>query len=180
MESEGTPIDVRERFQQLYEQLRDVADGILRHPAHSITPGDLVHDAFLELQREEQRRLAHDRSQLGPKPDSVFKACFGAACRDVLADRYRRKNAQKRGGGVEHEPMRSTIPFGGDGPADVQAVHDALSGLAEHDELVAQIVQARLFGGMSVSECADVYQVSASTVDRHWRFGKAWLRERLM
>jgi len=180
MKSEGTPIDVRERFQQLYEQLREVAGGMLRQPAHSITPGDLVHEAFLKLQQEELRRVADDRSLLGPKPDSVFKACFGAACRDVLADRYRKKNAAKRGGDVEHEPARSTIRFGGAGPVDVVVINDALSGLAEHDELVAQIVQARLFGGMSVSECADVYQISARTVDRYWRFGKAWLRERLM
>lgn len=180
MEFEGSEADVRERFQQLYDQLCEVAEAMLRRHPHSIMPGDLVHDAFIDLQQEELRRQAVERSQLGAKPDSVFKACFGAACRDVLADRHRKKRAQKRGGDARHEPPRSSIEFGGDGPVDVAQVNEALEGLSRHDALMARIVEARLFGGLSVPECAQLFGVSASTIDRHWRFGKAWLRERLL
>ena len=59
-------------------------------------------------------------------------------------------------------------------------MHDALAQLAAHDALMARIVEARVYGGLSVAECAELFGVSPSTVDRHWRFGRAWLRERLL
>jgi DNA-directed RNA polymerase specialized sigma24 family protein len=180
MGSEAEPDDVRKRFQQLYDRLCSVAEGVLRRRPQSITPTDLVHEAFVALQQEEQKRQAAARSQLGQKPDSVFKACFGAACRDVLADRRRRQHAKRRGGGVAHEEARSTIAVAGNGPNDEASVNDAIDALRQHDLLMAAIVEARIYGGLSVAECAGLFDVSPSTVDRHWRFGKAWLRERLL
>lgn len=177
---ESSEHDVRKRFQALYTQLCSIAEALLRRHQHSVTPGDLAHDAFLELQREEERRQDARRSQLGDKPDSRFKACFGAACRDVLADRHRRKRRKKRGGGVPHEAARSSIVFGGHGPVDASIVDDALEQLAEHDALMARIVEARIYGGLTVAECAKQFEVSPSKVDRAWRFARAWLRERLL
>ena len=89
MGTEPEANDVRERFAQLYSQLRRVAEALLRKKPHSILPTELVHEAFVELQHEARRRQDAQRSELGGKPHSVFKACFGAACRDVLADRHR-------------------------------------------------------------------------------------------
>ncbi|MCA8951425.1 MAG: hypothetical protein KDE27_18095, partial [Planctomycetes bacterium] len=78
---------VRERFPELYGELRQLAERMLRHrAAASLSPTELVHEAFFKLRDEESRRLRNDRSQLGQKPDESFKACFGAACRDVLGE----------------------------------------------------------------------------------------------
>jgi DNA-directed RNA polymerase specialized sigma24 family protein len=35
----------------------------------------------------------------------------------------------------------------------------------------------RFFGGLEAAESADMLQVSLSSVERDWRFAKAWLRD---
>jgi DNA-directed RNA polymerase specialized sigma24 family protein len=37
----------------------------------------------------------------------------------------------------------------------------------------------RYFAGMTVPETAEVLGISPSTVDRHWRYARAWLRPRV-
>lgn len=173
------PRDVRERFGALYDDLCTIATAMLRTRRGEIVPTELVHEAFVALQREERVRAAQHRSRLGGKPDSVFKACFGAACRDVLADRTRRRNAKKRGGDVDHKAASSSITFAGTGPVEAAVINDALAALERFDPLAARIVEQRVFAEMSIAECAEALAVSASTVDRHWRFAKAWLIRRI-
>ena len=65
------------------------------------------------------------------------------------------------------------------GEVDAAAVGDLLDDLKELDEQLAQLVEARVFGDLSVPECADLLGVSPRTVDRRWAFALQWLRERL-
>ena len=44
---------------------------------------------------------------------------------------------------------------------------------------VAEIVEKRFLGGLTVEEVAFVMDVSASTVEREWRMARAWLRREL-
>ena len=44
---------------------------------------------------------------------------------------------------------------------------------------LAQLVEARVFGDLSVPECAELLGVSPRTVDRRWAFAVKWLKERL-
>jgi RNA polymerase sigma factor (sigma-70 family) len=43
----------------------------------------------------------------------------------------------------------------------------------------AEVVTLRFFGGLSMEEIAEVLSVSVRTVEREWRFAKAWLNSRL-
>ena len=62
---------------------------------------------------------------------------------------------------------------------EVLALHEALDDLEQLDPLKAQIVQLRYFAGMEAAEAAEVLGISERTLHRHWRFIKAWMKNRL-
>jgi DNA-directed RNA polymerase specialized sigma24 family protein len=65
-------------------------------------------------------------------------------------------------------------------PSDeVLAVHEALQELEARDPLKAQIVLLRYFTGLTMDETAAVLGLAERTLDRHWRYIRAWLMERL-
>ena len=171
---------IRERFPVMYESLRQIAGRMMRdQQARSLAPTELVAEAFMKLSSEEDRRVRDDRSMLGAKPDAAFKACFGAACRDVLVDRVRKRVALKRGGGQADAALHSQIMMLDQGEVDAAAVGELLGEMKELDEQLAQLVEARVFGDLSVPECAELLGVSPRTVDRRWAFALNWLKERL-
>ena len=45
--------------------------------------------------------------------------------------------------------------------------------------LVYVALLVRFFGGMEISDIAEVLQINARTVDRDWQFAKAWLHREL-
>jgi RNA polymerase sigma factor (TIGR02999 family) len=174
------PKSVRLRLPGLYSDLKVVCARMLaRQPAASLAPTELLHEAFVELAKEQQGRRAADRSELADKPTVDFKGCFAAACRDVLVDHARKRAAHKRGGGRGREDLRDSIAVDGTPDLDVLAVDEALAKLRELDPLMAEIVESRVFADMTVPECAEALGVSPRTIDRKWQFARAWLRERL-
>ena len=62
---------------------------------------------------------------------------------------------------------------------DVLAVHEALEELQESDPLKAQIVLLRYFTGLTMDETAAVLGLAERTLDRQWRYIRAWLMKRL-
>jgi RNA polymerase sigma factor (sigma-70 family) len=63
--------------------------------------------------------------------------------------------------------------------ADLVALDEALTALAEVDRRKGQVVEMRFFGGLSVKEVAEVLKVSQETVMRDWRLAKVWLLREL-
>lgn len=174
------PDGIRQRFPKIYQELLEVASRMLgKTPPRSVTPSQLTHDAFIKLSGEEVRRRAGARSELGDKPDAVFKACFGAACRDLLVDHARRRGAERHGGMVEREPLSTSIPFEAGDPHDVLEMNDALVALAALDPVLAQVAELRVFGDLTIAECAETLNLPPRTLERKWAFARAWLHSRL-
>ena len=67
--------------------------------------------------------------------------------------------------------------FGGD-PAEILALHELLTDLEKEDSRKASIVSMKFFGGMTAEEIAAVLGTSARTVERDWRFARAWMQKR--
>ena len=63
--------------------------------------------------------------------------------------------------------------------ADVVALDEALTQLAEFDPQQAHLVELRFFGGLSIEEAAGVLGISRTTVKRNWNVAKAWLAREL-
>ncbi|HEY6549458.1 MAG TPA: ECF-type sigma factor [Vicinamibacteria bacterium] len=159
-------------FALVYAELRRRARAQLRRESsgHTLRPTALVNEAYLRLAGQD-RAAWQNRSQ--------FFAVASCMMRRVLVDHARAKRAGKRPDGrarVElNEGLKSTAPR----EVDLVALDQALDELAQLSARPSQVVELRYFGGLDVPEAAGVLGVSVATVERDWRFARAWLRRRL-
>jgi RNA polymerase sigma factor (TIGR02999 family) len=172
-----------ELMPQVYDELRRLAANYLRRerPGQTLQATALVHEAFLRLSKEKNQPW---------KNRTHFLAIAALSMRQILVQRARARNADKRGGGAEKisldEPViadqaamsRSRAQREGGG-VDVLALDAALDKLAALDPQQAKIVELRYFGGMTVEEVAESLGVSPATVKRHWTVARAWLHQEL-
>lgn len=159
----------------LYRDLRRLAAGLLsrENSGHTLQPTALVHEAFLRLVSESGSEGAMDSL-----------AALGIATRvmrQVLVDHARKRQAEKRGGGVRPVALDGEGEPGADGlaPLDILALNDALERYEKMDPRAAQVVQLRFFAGMTVSEVARVLGICDSTAEEEWRVSRAWLAKQL-
>jgi RNA polymerase sigma factor (TIGR02999 family) len=158
-------LDAADFLPQVYDELRRLAAAKLatEKPGQTLDATALVHEAFL--------KLGGDRS-FATKSDYLMAAA--QAMRRILVDHARARNAAKRGGGrrVELESEHLAVTPRGD---DLEALDEALSRLAIEQPKLAELVQLRYFGGLTLAECAEVLEVSHRTADTWWAYARAWL-----
>ena len=97
----------------------------------------------------------------------------------ILIDHARKIAYAKRGGGAPKVSLDEGCMVGEERAAELVALDDALSALAEVDERKSRVVELRYFGGLSVEETAEVLGVHSDTVTREWRRAKAFLRREI-
>jgi len=100
---------------------------------------------------------------------------------ELVVDAVRRKAAAKRGGGVPAEELDAALAVSPAGPGldDVLAVDAALERLEAQHPRKAKVVVMRYFGGLADEEIAAAVGVDVRTVERDWRFARAWLHSEL-
>jgi RNA polymerase sigma factor (TIGR02999 family) len=159
-------------FDAAYGQLRRIAGALMREerPGHTLQPTELVHDAWLKLV-DPARAAWTDRAH--------FLNIAGRAMRQVLVDHARRRGALKRGDAARRVTFDDDAGHGASAGFDVLALHDALERFSALDPRAAQVVEARVFGGMSVDEVAHVLDVSKRTVEHDWTMARRWLAREL-
>ena len=171
MTNPGRP--AAEMIGEVYTELRRLADRYVRgERAKSVQATDLVHEAFLRLQKERAPQW-RDRTH--------FLAIAAISMRRLRVERARARGASKRGGGQIQVTLDEKL-LADHGPGqnlDLLALDQALAGLAKLDAQQARIVELRFFGGLSVEETADALSISPATVKRHWTIAKAWLLREL-
>jgi RNA polymerase sigma factor (TIGR02999 family) len=170
-----TPEERRELdylFSVTYEELRRLATSVRRNdPGASLSPTTLVNEAWLKLANSP--RFA-STSRLH------FKRIAARAMRQVLIEAARRRNAQKRGGGVGivvafDDSMHAKASC----DQELLALETALDQLARMNPRQAMMVETRFFGGLDIAEIAVLLEVSEATILRDWRAAKAWLAHEL-
>jgi RNA polymerase sigma-70 factor, ECF subfamily len=156
----------------LYSELRRLASRYLRRERgeHTLQTTALVHEAYL--------RLANQR-EVHWKNREQFLGVAAQLMRRILVDYSRGHDAKKRGKGFEKVFLEEADGVSKEKAADVIALDEALTRLAEFDPQQAQLVELRFFGGLSVEEAAVVLGVSRTTVKRNWNVAKAWLAREL-
>ena len=136
----------------------------------TLQPTDLVHEAYLRLT---------DKSDVSWESRQHFFFAAARAMRDILVEQARRKAGPARGGGRRRRELDEACAVV-EPPADnVLAVHEALEELEKQDPVKAQIVLLRYFSGLTTAEKAEVLGLAERTLDRQWRFLRAWLLKRL-
>lgn len=159
---------------EVYDELRRLAGAyVRREQAQSVQATDLVHEAYLRLQKEKTPRWQNR---------THFVAIAAISMRRLLVERARARGATKRGGQQVQVTLDDGLLAAPDAEAsalDLVALDRALDGLAKLDPQQARIVELRFFGGLSVEETGEALSISPATVKRHWTVAKAWLLREL-
>jgi RNA polymerase sigma factor (TIGR02999 family) len=151
-----------------YEELRRLAAvvGRQKRPG-ALNPTTLVHEAWLKLARS---------PDFTPESSLHFKRIAARAMRQVLVEAARRRHSRKRSGDFEAVHIAfDDDAFGVSTSGRLVELDEALIELARVSPRQAQVVEARFFGGLTVTEIADSLAVSEVTVMRDWRVARAWL-----
>jgi RNA polymerase sigma factor (TIGR02999 family) len=110
-----------------------------------------------------------------------FFAAAARAMHDIVIASARSKGALKRGGGAARQELdasRIAMPPGVPSE-DRLALADALERLEAQHPAQHQVVVLRTFAGLTNAEVADAVGQSERTIERHWRFGCAFLAREL-
>ena len=172
---EGNEDAKQELMELAYDQLRQLAGGMMRRERdnHTLQPTALVNEAALRMLAQLDQIAARDRA--------YFFGAMATAMRRVLVDHARARNAARRGGG---EMERHSLDYAvelveQETKVDLLSLDEALTNLAELNPRQSEIVSLRFFGGLSIPQIADHLEVSVSTVEKDWRFARAWLHSQL-
>lgn len=167
--------DALERLTALvYAELRHLAAAMLvdERTGHTLQPTALVHELYLHLD---------GARGIDWKCRGQFFAIAAKVMRRILLDHARKRLAAKRNQGA-------FAPLGKDalnapGP-NVLEVNAALARLAKDHPRQAQVVELRFFGGLTAEETVEAMnasgeEVSLRTVERDWKFSRAWLQSEI-
>jgi RNA polymerase sigma factor (TIGR02999 family) len=99
--------------------------------------------------------------------------------RRILVDHARARQFQKRGGGAQRVTFDEALEVSDERAAEVVALDEALTALAQFDARKSRMVELRFFGGLSIEETAEVLGVSPGTVMRDWTLAKTWLQREI-
>ncbi len=156
----------------VYAELRGLAAAYLRaeRPGHTLQATALVHEAYLKLMNQ-PGFSSRDRTR------TIAMAAH--AIRRILVDHARTRGRRKRGGERGRIPLVESVAFTSAPGLDLLDLDAALERLAGQSPQRAEIVEMRFFAGMTAEEMARVLGVSSRTVERDWRYARAWLYREL-
>lgn len=158
----------------VYQELRQLAHSQMRaeRQDHTLCTTGLVNEAYLKLVKQ---------TDLTFNSRAEFYAFASVCMRHILVDYARQQRSAKR-----HEGKKPLSLDPGMEPLDdmnqLQAqeiceIDSALERLEKVFPRGAQVLQYRLFGGLNLTETAEVIDVSSKTVQRDWTSAIAWLRK---
>lgn len=172
--SDGDPRADERLLEVVYGELKRIAAAKMsaQYPDHTLQPTALVHEAYLRL-------LGGRAAAPAFRDSSHFFTTAAVAMRSILVDHARRKKALKRGGAAERITLHPDLVGAGDPFERVLQVHEALERLALEHPRTAEIVELLFFAGLTSREAASVLDISYRTVEREWRYARAWLLEEM-
>ena len=151
----------------VYNELRRLATHYLRRERadHTLQPTALVHEAYMRLSAQDGVDWQNREH---------FVGVAASIMRRVLVDHARGHKRSKRWGGLKL-PLAEADGCGEGNPEDLLALDEALTRLTRRHPQKSRVVELRFFGGLSIEETARIMEVSDSTVERDWKFARAWL-----
>jgi RNA polymerase sigma factor (TIGR02999 family) len=164
------------QYEHSYKELLKLAAAALRRdPRARLSPATLVHEAWLHLVRT---------PSVADTSPAHFKAIAARAMRQILVDTVRRRSARRRGGpGLFTVSLNEALvaqACSGEQMLDVDAALIELRSAGKDGPRMETAAVLRLFGGCTDAEIAAVLEVHETTVERDWRFAKAWLKSKLI
>ena len=156
----------------IYDELHRLAHQYIsrERPGHTLQTTALVNEAYLRLVEQkdvEWQSRAH------------FFAVSAQVMRHILVDYARQQAAVKRGGEFQKVELDGDAIVSRERAAELVALDEAMQALNEIYPRRSKVVELRYFGGLNNKEASEVLKVSQTTIERDWRFAKAWLYREL-
>ena len=134
-------------------------------PGHTLQTTALVNEAYIRL---------IDWKNVRWQNRAHFFGVSAQLMRRILVD-FARRRPHLKNMEIRHVAMDEAFILPAQRDADLVALDEALTALAEIDERKARIVELRFFGGLSFEEVAEVMRLSKITIIRDWNKAKVWL-----
>jgi len=150
-----------EAFSAWYPELKRIARARLYRDGYRgiMQTTALVNDAYIKLSTGQEREFAN-RLQ--------FLAYASRTLRSIVVDTIRDERALRRGGNFNLISLDTASQEGFSDSTDIEAVNSAMDELAKLEPALAQLVEMRFFGGMTIDEIAEMLGISVRTVHREW------------
>lgn len=160
-------------FAEVYQRLKAMAGTRLQHAAayESLDTTALVHELYLRVGKHSDLHFAQT---------AQFFAYAARAMRHLLHDRARDRLRQCAGGDwlrVTLTGERADLAL--DSAEQALELEAALQKLEATDARAARVVELRYFAGLTLEQAAETLDLARRTVDRDWRFARAFLQAEL-
>ena len=157
----------------VYDELRKLAAARMAReaPGHTLQPTALVHEAWLRLSGDADPAHFDNRGH--------FFAAAAEAMRRILIDSARRKDAKKRGAGLQRVNLDDVDVAAKADDNTLLRLDEALEKLAKEDPPSAELVKLRFFAGLTTEQAAAALGISERTARRYWVFARASLHHEL-
>jgi RNA polymerase sigma factor (TIGR02999 family) len=158
-------------FTEVYARLKAMASRRVGTHGATLDTTALVHELYLRMQNVDGLRF---------EAPAQFFGYAALAMRHLLANRARDRLRLRAGG----DWARVTLDAH-DEQLAVESAHDALAleeslqALEQSHARAARVIELRYFAGLPVEQVAELLAVDRRTVNRDWRFARAFLNTRL-
>lgn len=149
-------------FELLYSDIHRMARARLAEagPITLLNPTSLAHEAYLRL---------HGAGRIDLDSRGHFMAYVSTVLRSVIVDFARKRNAERRGGGVANITLDTEVAESvGNQDDDIIRIDEALAELDQTDPRLRQVVEMRYFAGLSHEEIANALGLNERTMRRDW------------
>ena len=167
----GNQAALEELVPLVHAELRRLARAYLRREraGHTLQTSALINEAYLRLMDK----------QIDWQNRAHFIGVAAQSMRRILVDHARAQLVAKRGGEQQRVSLADIAEMPDARDAELIALDDALTTLAEFDPQQCRVVELRYFGGLTIDETAEALGISHATVEREWAMARVWLRRQL-
>ena len=161
-----------ELWDAVYNELHNIASHLmnLERGCHTLQPTALVNEAYLRLV---------DQKQATWQSRAHFAAIAARVMRRILVDHARGRSRQKRSGNWQRVSLNESNHHEIAPILELITLEDALVRLGKLSERMVQVVELRIFGGLTMKEVAFSLGISKRTADDDWSVARQWLTREL-
>ena len=170
---DGDPTAASQLLPLVYEDLKRLAAIKMadERPGQTLQATALVHDAYL--------RLVGSNGSQNWSSRGHFFAAAATSMRRILIENARKKQRIRHGGGRKRVDLNVVNVADPENYDFLDALDQAIDGLAEENPTAAQVVNLRFFAGLTIEQTAESLNVSVRTANRHWAYAKAWIYQQI-
>lgn len=153
-------------YDRLHSSAKLALGDYSQNPNTAMQPTEMVNEFYCYLRAYNQSSYENS---------AHFFAIASLKLRQILQEKYRRKNAKKRNFGRRTD-LNYTQADSGSSPFELVICSEAFDKLSDIDHKAARLLELKLLWEFSTQEILQILELSESTYYRKWTWVKAWLR----